>query len=244
MSLPKTTIAKLIRESFTEGDPMSVPPTEKKALKQRITQDIGVLEGVKITSAEDKYYHRFIVHGSENEYDPFITFEIVPNTTDTDSTLTRPMSYIKHEFDVYLSKKNTLLARLNYTFVPIISLDELKEFVQACRNKLQQQAMRKIKTGRQRALKTQAILAQLKKIAKEEQFNFALETDTVKVKLYVEIAENDWVMMRIPFTRYQALLPKIQQALRAILEVSSLGIEFSTKTPPSYASDYYKFKDL
>lgn len=242
MALSRPTIAKLIRENLPTDMPMQVKTAEKDILQQQIQQALSPIAGVSVTNVENHPHYQYRTIKQEQDYVIFVVVDIKPNT---DGLPTNESVYIKpEEVALSISNQQGLFAYLNYHWQPIANLEELKNFAQACRDKFQQQITQKIKRGKQKALKTQAILAHLKKIAKEEQFNFSFETDHVKVKLYVEIAEKEWVMLQIPFKHYQELLPKIQQTLRAILEVRSLGIQFQMNTPPRYSMNYYQYKDL
>jgi hypothetical protein len=94
-------------------------------------------------------------------------------------------------------------------------------------------------------LKIQAILAQVRKIAKEDKFDFATEVDTIKLKLIIRLSDNDYFAILIPFNQFKEVLPKLRTAIQALRETYNTGVRFKTHLKRGYRrSDWIRHEDL
>jgi hypothetical protein len=129
--------------------------------------------------------------------------------------------------------------------VPVSDMDEVFALAQAFQQRVEQQQARATKREKQRNLKTQAILAQVRKMAKEDQFDFATETDTVKLKLIIRLSDSDYFAVLIPFNKFKDVLPKLRTAIQTLRETYESGVRFKTHLKQSYRrSDWVRHQDL
>ena len=71
----------------------------------------------------------------------------------------------------------------------------------------------KAKRGKVRDLLAQAILAQVRKLAKEEKFDFMSETDAQKLNLFVKLSDDHAVVLHIPFKDFKQFLPQLRSVI-------------------------------
>lgn len=129
--------------------------------------------------------------------------------------------------------------------VPLSDMDEVVALARAFQQRVEQQQAKAAKRQKQRNLKTQAILAQVRKMAKEDQFDFATETDTVKLKLIIRLSDSDYFAVLIPFNKFKDVLPKLRTAIQALRETYESGVRFKTHLKQSYRrSDWVRHQDL
>jgi len=108
----------------------------------------------------------------------------------------------------------------------ISAIEEIGAFVRAYQAALRRQRAHQAKRDKLRDLKARAIIAQVRQIAKEDGFDFATETDNIKLKLYIRLKEQDCFRVDIPFNKFQELLPKLRTSTQSIRELYASGIRF------------------
>jgi hypothetical protein len=104
----------------------------------------------------------------------------------------------------------------------------------AGRARLERQQVLASKRHKVRELKSQAIIAQVKKLAKEEQFDFYAESDTQKLKLYVKLSAHECMELQIPFSKFQEALPHPHTTILGLRELYAGGIKFKLQALSSY----------
>lgn len=239
MSLPTNTVQKLIAENFPKEEPaIKVLQADQPQLVEQLIKELTALKGVHSIQKQSFFHGHKVIR----------SFEISLNNNEL------PEQYVSsyycypftHQFHLAIkSEDNSLIGNFDYrSWAAITSIAALKRFCQYCYEELRKQAARKIKSEKQKSLKKQAVIASIKKIAKAQQLNFAIETDQVKVKLYIEVNTDKWVMLHVPFNHYQTLLPKLEQAILAVLELGRLGIKIKFASPPRYNVTYYNVNEL
>jgi len=75
-------------------------------------------------------------------------------------------------------------------------------------------------------LKAQAIIAQVKQLAKAERFDFMTDMDSQKLKLFVKLSERHSIELHIPFKQFEQMLPQLRAAIVALRELHVSGIRF------------------
>ena len=90
------------------------------------------------------------------------------------------------------------------------------------------------KRQKQKDLKVQAILAQVRKMAKEDGFDFATEVDSIKLKLIIRLSDQDYFAILIPFNQFKEVLPKLRTAIQALRETYNSGVRFKTHLKRGY----------
>ncbi|MBP0038367.1 MAG: hypothetical protein J7519_11770, partial [Roseofilum sp. SID1] len=129
---------------------------------------------------------------------------------------------------------------------PVSDLSEMVALIQAFFQRVDRQKAQAAKRQKQKDLKVQAILAQVRKIAKEDQFDFATEVDTVKLKLIIRLSDNnDYFAILIPFNQFKEVLPKLRTAIQALRETYNSGVRFTTRLKRGYGrSSWIRHEDL
>ena len=97
----------------------------------------------------------------------------------------------------------------NRSEASISNIEEVIALVRAFHQRVQQRKAKAAKRQKQRDLKLQAILAQVRKIAKEDKFDFATDVDSVKLKLIIRLSDNDFFVILIPFNRFKEGITQI-----------------------------------
>ena len=108
----------------------------------------------------------------------------------------------------------------------VSDVDEIKTFV---RHVLQRYARRQAgarKREKVREFKSKAIIAQVKKLAKQEQFDFATTNDTVKLKLFVKLSKRELIEISVPFNQFEKVLPKLRATIQSLRELYAEGLRF------------------
>jgi len=222
MSIQSATIKKFFREHFSGDNPIKAASSEKEKLEDMLRQHIGKIDNVKI---DKKTYF----YSKEDEQGHILQFSI------TNPQKSRGY-YNTNYFDMLLDESGKLLIKYDYSIMADVSdINEIVSLIAACQKRIDRQNMQKIKRHKVRDFKTQAIFARIKKLAKEEKFDFYTENDTVKMKLFVRLAEKECIELHIPFNKFQEILPNLRSCILSLRELRNMGIRFKIKQISSYS---------
>ncbi|MCC9601069.1 hypothetical protein LOC67_10975 [Stieleria sp. JC731] len=108
----------------------------------------------------------------------------------------------------------------------VSDVDEIKQFVRHVHQRYARQKASAQKREKVRQFKSKAILAQIRKIAKEEGFDFAATQDTVKVKLFVKLASHEMIEMHVPFKQFEKVMPRLKTTIQDLRQLYSEGLRF------------------
>ncbi|MEM7536067.1 MAG: hypothetical protein AAF639_28050 [Chloroflexota bacterium] len=108
----------------------------------------------------------------------------------------------------------------------IADLDELTSFIVVCQNRFERRQTQKIKLEKLHALAIQNTTAQLRQMAKEEKFNFLIESDSAKIKVFIYVSEKHALQLHIPYKNHQEFVPKIRESVKAVRLLNNQGIKF------------------
>lgn len=224
MAIPDPTIRRLLREHFSGASPIRVTTEQRADWATQIRQRLA---GMKYVEAERNPYYidqrekdRFVCAFSINEPSDFRHY--------SDST----------HFTVKTDERGQLTVG-HWSHTALISnLNELVAFVTACQEVVERKQAQKSRRQKVRDLKAQAIVAQVKKIAKEDKFDFYTETDTQKLTLYVSLSDKESVELQVPFPKFEEVLPHLRASIQAVRELYARGIKFkiSQFSPSSWRS--------
>ncbi len=192
---------------------MLVDPAEREQLGEAITQQLARIEGV-----DTKSYH----YMSEAEKSRLVcTFSI----TDRES---RYFYTSRNNFRLVLDENNilTLKTERRDSQVIVSDVEEIIQFVMQCKQRLARRQALKARREKVRDLKAQAIIAQVKQLAKAEQFDFMTETDHQKLKLFVKLSDRDSIEIHIPFKQFQEILPQLRTTIASLRELHAGGLHF------------------
>ncbi|MEZ4733203.1 MAG: hypothetical protein R3E79_39410 [Caldilineaceae bacterium] len=227
MAIPDPTIRRLLREHFSGASPIQATADQRDMLATQIRQR---LSGMKYVEAERSTYYvdqrekdRFVCSFSINEPSDVRYYG---NTT---------------SFTVKLNERGQLTISHWRHPALISSLDEMVAFVVACQEVVDRKIAQKSRRQKVRELKAQAIVAQIKKIAKEDKFDFYTETDTQKLTLYVCLSDKESVELQIPFPKFEEVLPQLRASIQAVRELYARGIKFKVGqfSPSSWRSQHW-----
>jgi len=222
MSLTIAFIEKTMRETFTRSTPWRIAPDERESAKQQIKERLSRLNNIKVD--QNPYYD----HGyGKPKRDVLCSFLV-----DDSSGCGWRSDY---NFGLLLNPRQELTLGYSYAKEAVVSnIAEIETFIAACQAQLDRQAALANKRQKVREFKTQAIIAQVKQIAAEDQFEFFTENDRVKLKLSVLLDKNKIIEINIPFSRFQEVLPKLRSIITSLREVYQQGVQFKMKQIDSW----------
>ena len=108
----------------------------------------------------------------------------------------------------------------------VSDIDELKTFVRLVLERYARREAGAKKREKVRDFKSKAIIAQVKKLAKQEKFDFATTNDTVKLRLFVKLSKQDLIEISVPFKQFEKVLPKLRATIQSLRELYAEGLRF------------------
>ena len=241
MSMTSRSLQKLLRENISGKKPLSVDPEQARELAEDLLARIEPLAGAQ---RNDNCYHysRFKV-GSSVDSPPTnaicccILLEESSDRWYRDHIHLHLLRSPEQELWVDIGSQRSP--------APISDIGEVVALAQAFLQRVEQQKAQATKRQKQKDLKMQAILAQVRKIAKEDGFDFATEVDSVKIKLIIRLSDQDYFAILIPFNRFKEVLPNLRNAIQALRETYDSGVRFKTNLKRGYRrSDWVRHQDL
>jgi hypothetical protein len=213
MGLQRRTIQKLLREDFPGTRPLVVDPVAREQLGAEIASRLEGFEGVDTKAygfVPEKHRPRFIGSFSIIDYEP------------------RYYYGARDSFHLLLDDANrlTIKATRSGDSALVSDLDEIVQFVRYCKQRLERKRALQAKRGKVRQLLAQAILAQVKKQAREERFDFMSESDAQKLKLYVRLSDEHAIELHILFREFKQILPQLRSAIVALRQLYQSGLRF------------------
>jgi hypothetical protein len=213
MGLQRRTIQKLFREDFPGTKPLVVDAAEREKLGAEIKARLERFDGV-----ETKDYG-------------FVAEQEKPRLVGSFSVIDpEPYYYYgaRNSFRLLLDEANRLTIKETRSgdSALVSDLDEIVPFVRHCKQRLERKRALKAKRGKVRELLAQAILAQVRKLAREARFDFMSEADAQKLKLYVRLSDAHAIELNIPFREFKQVLPQLRSAIAALRQLYQSGIHF------------------
>lgn len=128
----------------------------------------------------------------------------------------------------------------------VSDLEELRTFVRAFKVKLERRRALRIKRQKIKNLKYEGILAEIKRAAAMDKFDFNTQILQHHVNLYVKLTGDRSLLIRIPFGSIQHTLSKIRPTIAKVRELHADGVSFQiTGTPHSWrGTSSFSHKDL
>ena len=215
MKLPPPSIRKLFREDFSGASPIVVDRANLLRESKRWRKLIQQIDGVHVTKhpgdkdSRSKTLCRFTIP-EPNTGGQYWRSDELRLEYDDKSRLTI------HSYRMRESNQSAIVS----------DLDEIKVFV---RHVLERYARRQAgakKREKVREFKSKAIIAQVKKLAREEKFDFATTCDTVKLRLFVKLSKQDLMEISVPFKQFEKVLPKLRATIQSLRELYAEGIRF------------------
>ena len=225
MSIKSSTVKKFFRENFTGENPIQSTTEELSTLKDIIWKRLKEIGNIEFrersyyTSKQDKEQH-------------ILEFNIKNPYADS-------YNDYGNSFSLCLDNYGKLIISDYYSKTYVSDIEEIVSFIAACQKRFERQNLQKNKRRKVRDFKIQAILAQIKKLAKEEKFDFYTSNDTIKLILFVRFTEKECFELHIPFSKFQEILPNLRSSIISLKELRKMGIKFKIKQIPSYDRDIW-----
>lgn len=215
MSVSSRTIIKIFQETFIGDSPIVKNILEHKEFLAFLKQDLKQIKNVAISNA--RRWNNTIIH------DCIFSIQGEPSAYLDDFTITFNqeheliISHYSHQSTVYHIEQI-------YTFIEQLKLehDKIKG--------------RRLKTEKINHLKQLAILAKIKEIAKEDEFDFYITKYKTKLKLSMRIENKKLLEVDIPYGKFQDILKDLRSLIKTIRELQKSGITFRFK-PTSKSID-------
>ncbi|NET43347.1 hypothetical protein [Okeania sp. SIO2B3] len=241
MSITSRSLQKLLRENISGEKPLSVDPEQAKKLVEDLLARVEPLAGAKRN--DNCYHYNNILSGPNGDQPPINTLCCCILLEESSDRWYRNETHLH----LFRTPEQQLWVELNSkrSPAPVSDIDEVVALVKAFLKRVDQQKAQAAKRQKQKDLKVQAILAQVRKIAKEDGFDFATEVDTIKLKLIIRLSDNDYFAILIPFNQFKEVLPKLRTAIQALRETYNSGVRFKTHLKRGYRrSEWIRHQDL
>ncbi len=211
MGISSTSVRKLMNDSFSQKNPMQVKMSDRETLAAEIKDRLAGLTYVTITD-KPAYYR-------SDEEGRFITSFAIEEPS------RYRYSFYDMQFRLLVDEEGQLQIRSYSNSSLVSSVDEIVDFVINCQERVDRRQAQKSKRQKVRNFKEQAIIAQIKKIAREERFAFYTDTDSVKLKLFIRLSENDSAQIDIPFKTFQQVLSHLRPTIKALMMLKERNIK-------------------
>lgn len=216
---------QLTRTYFSGKSPIQVEGSGRAALAQRLGEQLAALNHIKL---ETHPYHR-----SEEERNRYLcAFRLdLPNG--------RPWSLANLRFTLKLDDQGRLTITDGKKTALVSSLAEVVAFARRYQELAEQHHAQASQQQKVRDLKTKAILAQVKKLAKEERFSYHAVPQILKLELHIKLAGKKYLTLTIPFAQFQEVVPLIRNAITTLRGLNEHQIRFyvSEGTPFRWSRD-------
>ncbi len=218
-----------MRESFTGNGSIIVPPSECDALAATLTQRMSNLRYIR--TEDDSYYSHYTSRQKEGRL--LIKF-----------ILNEPDSYSNNSFSLWVNEQDQLIIHEWSNTAVVSNIEEVFTFITTCQKRIARRITQKSKRKKIRNLKRQAVIARVKKLAKDEKFDFCIVEDTVKLNLFIKLAEKEYLEIFIPFTKFDTILPQLRSVILALKKLSEQGIRYKHQKVTRNYITWTSYKNL
>ena len=226
------TVDKILRNVFVNKQEHCIKLLEDKKKAIKVLKD-------KITNKSPEFVEVRELYKDDDDF--LITLQFSQKRTEYWDSFV----YLSIRFD----EKDRLVISHNtnkYNFSG--SFDEFLVLTKAFEKEFDQINKRKEKRNKVKKLKKSAILANIKEIAKEMEFDFYLKEFETKIKLFIKIGDCGLLDMDIPYSKFQKIIPEIKETIEKSREIDKFGfissISFSPQNKNSRYIDFIKYKEL
>jgi hypothetical protein len=114
----------------------------------------------------------------------------------------------------------------------LASPEALRALLEALLEPLWQQAFKEQKVTKVRNLQTQAVQAQIRQLANEEQFAFNVTTTARLIQIAVRLDSNNQLTISVPFSEFENVLPQLRETVIHLRALHQRRIRFKTHQCP------------
>ncbi len=213
MGLQRRTIQKLLRENFPGARPLVVDPARRERVGADLKARLERFDGVDTKDygwVPDQEKSRLVCSFSIIDPEPYYYYAA------------------RDSFRLLVDDAGRLTIKETRQgdSALVSDLDEVVRFVRDCKQRLERHKALRAKRGKVRELLAQAILAHVRKLAKEERFDFMSETDAQKLNLFVKLSDDHAIVLHIPFKDFKQFLPQLGPAIVTLRQLHQSGIRF------------------
>ncbi len=239
------TINKLIRDFFSAQPPVyEESASEQKNIITNLKEKIKENKSLKMErdGSYGTYYGQ-----KEMDKERLLSLEI-PNPYESKSWIDCAWLVIAFEKEngrdkLYIKPK---YGDKSYNFSG--NAADLFNFVDHVLEQYREKKNRATKTQKIKQLKKGAVLAKIKEIAKNKQFNFSIKEFHNKLQLLIQISGTGFVTIDIFYSRFQQEMGKIAGIVDAVRELDSSGIvanlNFRSQKNARQLRSFIKYNDL
>ncbi|MEN8216487.1 MAG: hypothetical protein ABFS56_08940 [Pseudomonadota bacterium] len=210
MSLNSRTIAKILREHFTGEIPIIKNIYGHKEFISSLKSELEKITGVEISTF------------SSSSWD---------NTPERECHFSVKGEFSKYgdSFTIQFNQENELIIDNYRDSATIYQIEQIYTFIDRLKLEHENIKGRRLKTEKLNKLKKQAILAKMKEIAKEDQFDFYTTEYKTKLKIIIRVEGGKLLEVDIPYGKFQEILKDLRSLIMTVRELQKSGIIFKLK---------------
>ena len=228
MSLNCTTVRKLLRESLVGGRPWLLDREQGCALARQLQEQLRGQEHIFVTLLNER---------EKNRVD-------LCRVTILDPVSSEYYHWRHTSFELFLDEQQRLHLNCQREPVLVSEYGEIVSFVTACRERLLRQKAQHSKREKVKNLKTQAVVARVKQLAREEAFDFCIETKERALKLYLKLTERDSLELQVPYKDFEEVIPHLRGAIQSLRALYARRLRFSVRQVSGYSMDWVHHQSL
>ncbi len=217
--ISSASIAKLFREHIPGTAPLRLSAEERKAF---VDEFLRRFEGDDWIDTRDSYSR-----GSPAEK-KWQLHSFTVKDPDQRSW------YSSNRFQLLTDESGQILLHHGYygreASAGIGSLDEIVSFILECKRRLERLAAKRKRREKVRGFKHAALIAQVKEIAREEEFDFFTKFTPARITLWIKLDEAHNVEIYFAPKRLQETLPRLPTVIRALRASYEEGVTFKIGT--------------
>jgi len=214
MSISTVKIRKIMQATFSNEDPLII----KNSLEER---DMFITNFQKKLVTISKKYNfttsfSYIGYGHNEKMNKTININYDGLST---------YDYIRVRFN---SLNELILDYRNSVYIND-SLEEMSLFFEKLEVENEKCTFEDNKKEKIKSLKAKAIEANIKKLSQEDNFEYYIQTTTLKINLHIKISSRNELIIHIPFSKFQETLQNVRNTIKTIKELDSAGVQFKIK---------------
>jgi len=203
----------LLNKRFSEESPMQVNMDQSQEIRQTLVQELAGMRHVIVEQPYGRDAEGRVICSLYIDFPNPRTYHRFALRTNEEGFVTI----------LYPGKREKRVSSWKEVVALADDCQEIAEIRYAAANK----------RSKVRDLKEKTIVAQIKKLAQEENFTFCFTTNTRKVKVYIRLDSVENLMVSIPYNKFQETVPLLRNAVLTMREMHQQGIRFGlSQTSP------------
>lgn len=215
LKLPPPSIRKLFRENFQGESPIIVDRANLLRESKHWRQLVQQIDGVQVTQHP----------GDKDSRSKTLCRFTIPEPNTGGQYWRSDELRLEYDDECRLTIHSYRFRESNQSAI-VSDIDEIKTFVRLVLERYARRQAGAKKREKVRDFKSKAIIAQVKKLAKQEKFDFATTNDTVKLRLFVKLSKHELIEISVPFKQFEKVLPKLRATIQSLRELYAEGLRF------------------